>query len=722
MTRVFSASTLFGPLSRRVPCGGGWRPSAVAMALPVVATVLGCGSPLDPPQTPPTTSAGEWRPASERIPGVDPAACSPGAPALHRLNRREYDQTVRDLLGVETTFAERFPADDTAGGFDNNADVLSTSPLLVQKWSDAARDIAALVFPEATVATTLHVEAEETGGSVGGVQGERWNLWSVGTIDVSFSAPVAGRYALRVRAEPQAAGPDAVRMTVAVDRRAVQTFAVEELAVFSVEVDVAEGAHVLSASFDNDFYDPSAGQDRNLLVDWLEVTGPLDVIDVTTSPGRVRFVPCDENRDGVVSCARATLSPLLRRAFRRTVASDEIEPYVALVQTVVQDGDSFDAGLRTAVEAILLSPSFLFRAEVDVGGSAPRRLDPFELASRLSYFLWATMPDEELQRHAEDGSLSDPRVFAAEVERMMQDPRTQGGFVDAVAGQWLDARGIRRASPDPARFPLSAEVRAAMEQETLLVVRDLLRDERPLWELLTADFTYVNAALAAHYGFSALAGMFDDDADGDGFVRISLAGTNRRGILTHGAFLAGHSYPSRTSPVKRGRFVTDALLCVPPGDIPPGVPPLSDDATAGSLRQRMEQHRADPACAGCHALMDPVGFGLESFDPAGRSRTHDEDGYVIDDDDVIFDTAFSGPEGLGAVLARQPLLHTCASTRLGSYALGRGLDFVDEDDRCTIQDVLDRAGRAGFSLGDVIRAVTTADSFQFRSTSEEAAR
>jgi hypothetical protein len=253
-----------------------------------------------------------------------------------------------------------------------------------------------------------------------------------------------------------------------------------------------------------------------------------------------------------------------------------------------------------------------------------------------------------------------------------------------------------------------------MKTETQLVVQALLDADRPAKDILDVDFTYLNAALSAHYGIALPADAPDDD--GDGFVRVSLAGTNRAGVLTHGAILAGHSYPFRTSPVKRGRFVVDALLCIPPGDIPPDVPPLPEEAT-GSVRERMEQHRADPSCAACHAMMDPIGFGLETFDPAGRSRTQDGDGFVIDDDDVFFDIAFDGPRGLAAALKQQETLDFCMIERIGTYALGRGLDSIVEGDSCTIRDVIARHTEAGASFRDILLAIAQSDAFQMRRAS-----
>ena len=680
------------------------RSGALALAL----TGSGCVAELMAPDPGPTTPL---QPDSPRGEG-DPTACDPGEKTLHRLNRAEYDRTVQDLLGVTSTPAPTtFPADDTARGFDNNADVLSTSPLLTEKLADAAFEITRVLFARETVATTQTIEAETLSSDVGGNSGDGWNLWSTGELTASFSIAVAGRYRVVVRAEEQAAGDEPARMRVIVDGAVVGTVDVTGLDNHAFEVTLAAGEHSVTAAFENDFYDPDAGADRNLLIDAFSSHGPLDA--GSAGPG-LALVPCDAAAIGASACADATLRPLLKRAFRRPVTDAEIAGYVALVDGVVADGDRFEDGIALAIEAVLMSPSFLFRVELD-DANGVHRVSDHELAVRLSYFLWGTMPDAALTAKADDGSLARRDVLAAEVARLLASPKAKDGIADVLASQWLDSRGLDHASPDPTLYPLSDDLRVAMKRETHLVVQALLEAERPAKDFLDVDFTFVNAPLAAHYGlpFPADDAVAAADTDGDGFVRVSLTGTNRAGVLTHGALLAGHSYPFRTSPVKRGRFVIDALLCIPPGDIPADVPPLSEEAT-GSVRERMEQHRADPSCAACHAMMDPIGFGLETFDPAGRSRTEDANGFVIDDDDVFFGTAFDGPAGLAAALKSQETLDYCMAERIGSHALGRGLDVLVPGDSCTVQDVIARSTANGGSFADLLLTLVETDAFQMR--------
>ncbi len=646
---------------------------------------------------------------------TDPASCDPGSKTLHRLNRAEYDRTVKDLLGVAETPASGFPVDDTAKGFDNNADVLSLSPLLTEKLIDAAHDIAAGLFFAESARTEQTIEAETLTGSTGAVSGEVYNLYANGTLDAVFSVDADGRYNITVAAAQQAAGPDPARMTVAVDGVDIATVDVTTAQDFRFERVLSAGTHTVTAEFINDFYiaGPPA-QDRNLLVDRFVLDGPLDA--GARGPGADRFVSCDADVDGVSACADATLRPLLRRAFRRPVETADVTPYVNLVAAVVDDGDSFDEGHAAAVEAMLLSPHFLFRVELDdVAGV--HRVSDHELATRLSYFIWGTMPDDELGALADNGTLSQRDVLAAQVQRMLADPRQRAGFSDALTNQWLDARSLDGANPDPAQYPLPDDVKEAMKTETKLVVEAIVAADRPATDLLDADFTFVNAALAAHYDmpFPSQSDISDLDDDGDGFIRVSLEGTTRRGVLTHGSILVAHSYPFRTSPVKRGAFVIDKLLCIPPGDIPADAPPLDEENTTGSLRERMEEHRSNPRCAACHDAMDPIGFGLESFGPSGKHRTVDADGYVIDDDDVFFGTAFTDPQGLAETLKSQDTLTGCVVERIGGYALGRGLEPISgSSDFCTITDVVGRATEKGFSWADVVHTIVEADAFQMR--------
>ncbi len=642
----------------------------------------------------------------------DPAACDPGQKTLHRLNRAEYDRTVKDLLGVASTPAAGFPADDSAKGFENNADVLSFSPLLTEKLIDAAHDIAAGLFFAESARVAQTVEAEGLTGSTGVVSGDIYNLFSNGTLAATFSVADAGRYSIVVAAAQQAAGPDPARMTVLVDNVEVGTVDVIEAQDYRFERTLTAGTHTVTAEFINDFFvEGPPSQDRNLLIDRFVVDGPLDA--GARGPGAERFVSCDGS--DVSGCADATLRPLLRRAFRRPVSDEDVAPYVGLVVEVVADGDSFDDGLASAVEAMLLSPHFLFRVELDGEQVGAHRVTEHELASRLSYFIWGSMPDETLLALADDGTLSRRDVLAAQVQRMLQDPKQKDGLSDALTNQWLDARALDGTNPDPEQYPLPDDVKAAMKTETKLVVEQVVAEDRPAIDLLDADFTFVNAALAAHYELPFPADISDLDDDGDGFVRVSLEGTPRRGVLTHGSILVSHSYPFRTSPVKRGAFVIDKLLCIPPGDIPADVPPLNEEDTSGSLRERMERHRSDPRCAACHDNMDPIGFGLESFGPSGKHRTQDADGFTIDDDDVFFGTAFADPQGLAETIKSQETLTGCVVERIGGYALGRGLEpVIGSNDLCTINDVVGRATEKGFSWADLVHTIVEADAFQMR--------
>jgi hypothetical protein len=506
------------------------------------------------------------------LPSTEPGdGCPPQAKTMHRLNRTEYDHTVRDLLGVATTLAFTFPPDDVGGAFDNNADVLSMSPLLVER---------------------LHVAAE-------------------------------------------------------------------------------------TAS-------------------WAAFT------DEQNGVGYQRIGRCQPREDSE-ACAQRLLVVLLTRAFRRPPTTAEQQGFLRVMTDAMGNGDSFAVALRTVAEAVLLSPSFLFRIEYDdVTDDRRRTLNDWELASRLSYFLWSSMPDDALFTRAASGSLGYPGVLRSEVIRMLADPRAQTGIVEGIAGQWLQARGFDRTQVDP---PLSVALRDGMAAETRMTVAELLAGDRPADDIIDLDHTWVNQALANHYGVGF--------PSAGGFAQVSLP--DRVGLLGHAAYLTTNSYPERTNPVRRGYFVVDRLLCVPPGNPPDDVPPLVEEVD-GTLRERLSAHRASPDCAGCHALMDPVGFGLERFGTRGETRSQDEDGAAIDDDDVFFGVPFTDPIELATAVKQQSLFRPCMVRHLTEYAMGRGID--DQQDACGLSAAQSRAEASGFSFADIITAIVLGDSFRGRATVE----
>jgi len=511
---------------------------------------------------------------SELFP-VDCSRPDPGRVTIRRLNRVEYNNTIRDLTGVDYQPAEGFPADDAGYGFDNIGDVLSLSPLLLEKYLAAAEEVVA-----------------------------------------------------RVLASPEA------------KRR-----------IFTSE-------------------------------------------------------PKPEER---LTCAREILGRFARRAWRRPVAPEDLGRLSTLVKRALDAGDGFEAAVGVGLQAVLVSPHFLFRGELQEEPDNPRivrPVDEYALASRMSYFLWSSMPDEELFRLAERGELR--RNLEAQTRRMLGDPRARA-LSEHFAGQWLQLRNLSLVAPDPQTFPGFDEgLRLAMRRETELLFETILREDRSVLDLLTADYTFVNERLARHYGLGGVAGPE--------FRRVSLAGTPRRGVLTHASVLTITSNPTRTSPVKRGKWVLENLLAAPPPPPPPEVPPLNESAAAAanaSLRQRLEQHRDNPMCASCHAQMDPIGFGLEHFDGIGAYRERDGVFPVDAAGKLTSGEIFQGAGELSALLAtvKREEFARCVAERLLTYALGRGLEHYDQ---CALNQITAGATRAGHRFSAFVLEVVKSVPFQMR--------
>ncbi len=425
-------------------------------------------------------------------------------------------------------------------------------------------------------------------------------------------------------------------------------------------------------------------------------------------PYLARTVPCDPALGA--ECVQSSLRGFAERSFRRRVTDDEIAPFVNLAQAFVAGGGSAVDGLKYALRGVLLSPNFIFRVEFDADptATAVHALSSFELASRLSYFLWSSMPDDPLFVVADTGTIGDDTSLKSEVARMLADAKAQA-LVDNFAGQWLNLRRLEQVKPDYEVYPtFDEELRSALRTESGLFFRELLQSGRPPSELLTANYTYVNARLAQHYGLTPPAGT--------DFVRVDLTGTPRVGFLTQGSFLTLTSNPTRTSPVKRGKWVLDQLLCSPPPPPPPGVDTslAEGDTTPTTLRQRLEEHRAQPACAGCHAMMDPIGLSFENFDGVGEYRSIDA-GQPIDATGTLStpegDVDFSGPAELAPLLVGDARFDACVTRKVLTYAIGRG--FGDED-AAMIDAVVAAARKGDGSLRAIIESVVLSDAFRKR--------
>lgn len=632
----------------------------------------------------------------------------PGRVTLHRLNRAEYNNTIRDLLGDTSNPADDFPADDFGYGFDNIANVLSVSPLLFEKYEIAAENLVGRAIQRPSTGPTSQVfEAETVGSDVGSAAGEAWNLYSNGEISTAILVEVEGEYVLSVRAWSTPAGPEPARMELRLDGVTLQLFDVPHVATepgtFEHRVRIAPGGHTLSVAFINDYYEPP--EDRNLLVDWLQVEGPFDAAAPENPEAYARIMFCDPAADGR-ACLGDILEAFAKRAWRRPVESAERERLLELTDVVAAEGDDFDTQVAVALQAVLLSPHFVFRVELDENplDGTPHALSEHELASRLSYFLWSSMPDQTLFDLADAGTLSDPTVLAEQVKRMLADPKADA-LVENFVGQWMATRALEDVNPDYARYPdWDQDLKQAMAAETEHFVKEFLNTDRSALELIAADFTYLNDRLARHYGLPPVGS--------DEMVRVDLESDQRGGLLKQASLLTVTSHPRRTSPVKRGKFVLEQLLCLSPPDPPPNVEAFPEPVDPeASLRERFEQHRSDASCQPCHEVMDGIGFALEHYDAIGAWRETD-DGFAIDASGELVDgTAFDGPAELARAIQSHEKVPQCLTRKLMTYGLGRGLKPTDD---CFVEDVTADFAADGYTLESLLISLTKSGAFTTR--------
>lgn len=654
----------------------------------------------------------------------------PGRVTMRRLNREEYNNTIRDLVGLDLRPADSFPSDDVGYGFDNIGDVLSISPLLMEKYLAAAETIAraAIVTPEESSPRTRW-EGEAL-AKAGGEAHERGRiLKTVGELSVEHTFPKQGDYILRVRAFGQQAGPEPAKMAFRLDGRNLRVVDVKAIQVrpevYEVRLTLPAGRRRFSVAFLNDYFqeepDPSQRRrrppaDRNLIVEALEVQGPIGLHGPLPEAHR-RIMLGDRSPATAAerrARARQILAAFARRAYRRPVTEAEVERLTRIVGMAEKQGESFERGIQLAVQAALVSPHFLFRVETNPGGKDSRGnewLGQYEIASRLSYFLWSSMPDETLFQLAAQGKLQDPEVLAAQVKRMLGDPKARA-LADNFAMQWLTLGKLAEVAPDPERFPtFNDALRRAMREETRLFFQEIVQKDRSILEFLDGRFTYLNETLARHYEIPGVTG--------DQFRRVVLTDDRRRGLLTQASVLTVTSNPTRTSPVKRGKWVLEQLLGTPPPPPPPDVPELEDDKKGqlvGTLRQRMEQHRENPMCASCHDRMDPIGFGLENFDAVGRWRTRDGGEPIDASGELPGGRRFNGPAELIALLKTQQTQFTRNLVeKLATYALGRGLE---PSDRCNVSEIADRVAKRGYRFSALVTEIVLSEPFRKRRGSE----
>jgi len=654
----------------------------------------------------------------------------PGRVTIRRLNRAEYNNTIRDLVGVDFRPADDFPSDDVGYGFDNIGDVLSMPPILMEKYLAAAEAISeeAIVVGSSAGGQVKTYDSATLGSGAGGSPREDGTLilTSESEIAVTHSFPRSAHYVIHVRASGDQAGPEPVKMAVRIDGKDLKTFPVTAQAgtfqAFQFKQNLKGGLRRLSVAFLNDYYQPNdpdpKKRDRNLIVESIAVEGPLYTAGEALPESHRKIVfRTPKTKSDVSEAAKAVIERFASRAFRRPISESDQASLVKLVELAIQHGDRYERGIQLAVQAILVSPDFLFRVELDSRGtkvqpragvpSGGQLIGEYELASRLSYFLWSSMPDDELWKAAVSGSLRSGDVLDKQVRRMLHDPKAEA-LVDNFASQWLQLRNLKAVHPDRGRFPNFDEpLRQAMIRETELFFGSVMRNDFSILDFLDADFTYLNERLARHYGIPGI--------KGEQFRRVKLKGRDRGGLITQASILTVTSNPTRTSPVKRGRWVLEQLLGTPPPPPPPNVPTLKEDQkalTAATLRLRMEQHRAKVSCAVCHNKLDPLGFGLENYDAVGAWRDQDAGAAVDSSGTLPSGQSFRGPAELKSILkARSGEFTRCLTEKMLTYALGRGLE---EYDHCAVDQIVKGLAANRYKFSALVLAIAKSDPFQRR--------
>jgi hypothetical protein len=629
---------------------------------------------------------------------------NPGRPVLHRLNRTEYANSVRDLLGIEINAPAFLPPDDMSHGFDNIAASLTMSPTLMESYVRAADAVSRLATGDPGVSP--HVDTyrvPQTYSQKEHVEGAP--LGTRGGIAVQHFFPADGEYVFGMSFYHYSgkffgALQDREQIEVSVDGRRVALLdvnlkmtATDELRTPPIKV--AAGARLVSAAFIaraqgpvQDFVMPFETALNNLAAEvpgvtgllhltTLGISGPTNVTGPGDTPSRRKIFVCrPASLQEEEPCARRILAPIARAAFRRPVDAADFEHLMRLFQKARQEQSGFEDGVRAALQGILADPNFVYRFERPPSGvrsGSSYRVSDLELASRLSYFLWSSGPDETLIDLASREKLKDPAVLEQQVRRMLADDRSDA-LAESFASQWLHLRNLRDLHPDPYAFPDGdMNLMKSMERETELFFMSFVRDDRPVVEMLTADYTYIDGRLARHYRIPNVVG--------NRFRRVAVTDESRKGLLGHASILTVTSFPTRTSPVVRGKWILDNLLGAPPPQPPPDVPPLKENTEEERplpLRARLQEHRANPTCAACHATMDPIGFALENFDALGVARQYDS-GERIDPAGQLLDgTKLDGPVGLRQVLvARAELFKRTFTEKLLTYALGRGVEYYD---------------------------------------------
>jgi hypothetical protein len=668
--------------------------------------------------------------------------------AIHRLNRAEYANSIRDLLSVHIDEESLLPADDAGGGFDNIADILSISPLLMERYMSAARHISRVSIGDPSIAAdTKTYELSEFFKQEDRVS-EDLPFGSHGGMAISHHFPLSGEYVINIRlqrteylyvrgiAEPHL-------IDVRMDGARLKLFKIggEHIGIadgiqaadtnppdinqaayerttdggLEIRIPVEAGTHLIGVTFLQEFFaSENLRNESDIGVSNLTITGPTNVVGSGNTASRQKvFVCTPSGKDDAEACARTILSGLARAAYRRPIVESDLDELLSFYRSASKQR-GFESGIQMALRRILISPEFLFRIERDPSGIKPDtnyKISDLELASRLSFFLWSSIPDDELLSIAEAGKLSEPEVLKQQVVRMLADSRSQA-LVENFAGQWLYLRNIKTINPSKDVFTeFDENLRLAFRQETELFFESMLQEDRSVLDMLRADYTFLNQRLAEHYD---IPGIY-----GNRFRKVSLADENRRGLLGQGSFLTVTSIANRTSTVLRGKWVLENLLGTPPPEPPADVPALKEKGAGGAaltMRQQMEQHQASPVCASCHKLMDPIGFALENFDGIGQWRDY-EAGLPIDPSGVLPDgTSIQGVADLRrAILSRPEQLVNTVTVKLLTYALGRGLEYYDA---AAVRSILRDARKNDYRWSTIIHGIVSTTPFQMRRSAE----
>ena len=665
----------------------------------------------------------------------------PGHKPVHRLNRTEYGNAIRDLLDLQVDITALLPADDESNGFDNIAGALRVSPSLLEQYLGAARQISSLALGSDTGLNQWEFRAPPDSEQDDQVEG--LPLGTRGGVLIRHNFPQDAEYDFSVFLLRNIVGymtglEFAHQIEISVDGERAFTAQVggeednlasdENMSEAADKIDerlktrvrIKAGPRAVGVTFvkrnhaESDEPLQPHRRDHDLQnmngipkVDHVKINGPYNVTGPGETPSRARVFTCRPAR--LVEerpCAEKILTTLARRAYRRPVAASDMEPLMEMYAAGRSHTGTFETGVEHGLRFILANPKLLFRTELPVRAGLARVTD-IELASRLSFFLWSSIPDDALLTAAAAGRLSQPAVFDQQVRRMLKDPRS-AALVRNFVGQWLLIRNLRSHFPNPPEFPdWDDNLRQAFRQETELFFDSIVRDDRSVMDLITADYTFVNERLARHYGVP--------NVYGDRFRRVSVPNPARRGLLGHGSILAVTSYPNRTSPVLRGKWILENILGTPPPPPPPNVPALDENEgarEAKSVRERLELHRRSPACASCHRVMDPLGFALENFDGIGQWRDREPGGAVDPSGQLADGTMVDGPVALRAAIARRPEMFVRTLTeKLMTYALGRAIEYRDMP---LVRTVARDAAAGQYRFSSIVLGIAKSPAFRMK--------